>query len=153
MVLWYLETYYHKNLLREPGAVKMGGVGLDLGKIDVPVYFLSAEEDHICPWASTYAGAQNFGGEKVFVLGGSGHNAGVVNPPNKVKYGYRTNDEIGADAIDWYDGSMRHEGSWWPHWNDWLISLNAAEPIAAPKMGSRRYGQIEPAPGRYVLVK
>ncbi len=153
MILWYLDTYYNKNLLREPGAVEIGGVGLDLGKVDVPLYFMSAEEDHICPWASTYDGARLFGGEKVFVLGGSGHNAGVVNPPNKVKYGYRTNAFSGQSAQEWHAGSEQHEGSWWPHWNDWLAGLNTEPKVPPPPMGSAAHPVLEPAPGRYVTVR
>lgn len=153
MILWYLDTYYNQNLLREPGAVKIGGMGLDLGKIDVPVYFMSAEEDHICPWASTYDGAQNLGGDKVFVLGGSGHNAGVVNPPTKVKYGFRTNDLAGQDAQSWHEGSQQHPGSWWPHWNNWLADQNPEDRVVSPKVGSPKHPVIEPAPGRYVLVR
>ena len=153
MILWYLDTYYNKNLLRQPGAVVIGDVALDLGKIDVPLYFMSAEEDHICPWASTYTGAQNLGGDKVFVLGGSGHNAGVVNPPSKVKYGFRTNDLTGQSAKDWHAGAQTHEGSWWPHWNDWLSAQNAQDRQTPPKTGSRKHKVIEPAPGRYVKVR
>ena len=153
MILWYLDTYYNKNLLREPGAVSIGGVGLDLGKVDVPLYFLSAEEDHICPWASTYAGARNFGGDKVFVLGGSGHNAGVVNPPSKVKYGFRTNPLTGQDAQAWHAGSRQNAGSWWPHWNDWLASHGPEEKAPPPAMGTAEHPVIEPAPGRYVKVR
>ena len=153
MILWYLDTYYNKNLLREPGAVEIGGQKLDLGKIEVPLYFMSAEEDHICPWASTYKGAQNFTSEKVFVLGGSGHNAGVVNPPNKVKYGFRTNDIDGRDAREWYEGAKMHEGSWLPHWNAWLETQNAGERVDARAPGSKKYRPLEAAPGRYVKVR
>jgi polyhydroxyalkanoate synthase len=153
MIHWYLDTYYNKNLLREPGAVELGGVPLDLSKVETPLYFMSADEDHICPWASTYAGARNFGGEKVFVLGGSGHNAGVVNPPNKVKYGYRTNPDMNQDAADWHAGATAHEGSWWPHWDAWLAAHNTGEKVPALKLGNRKYKTIEAAPGSYVKVR
>jgi polyhydroxyalkanoate synthase len=153
MIMWYLETYYNKNLLREPGGVEIGGVPLDLGAIKVPVYFLSAEEDHICPWASTYDGAKNFGGKNVFVMGGSGHNAGVVNPPNKVKYGFRTNAKLDQDATIWHEGSVQHEGSWWPHWNDWLAKKSGAKSLAPSSLGSRSHPVLEAAPGSYVKVR
>ena len=153
MILWYLDTYYNKNLLREAGAVEIGGEKLDLSKIDAPLYFMSAEEDHICPWTSTYKGAQNFTAEKVFVLGGSGHNAGVVNPPNKVKYGFRTNDMEERDAADWYEGAELQEGSWWPHWNAWLETQNGREMVKARAPGSKKYRPLEAAPGRYVKVR
>lgn len=153
MIHWYLDTYYNKNLLREPGVVEIGGVPLDLSKVTTPLYFLSADEDHICPWASTYDGARNFGGEKVFVLGGSGHNAGVVNPPSKVKYGYRTNPDMDHDAANWHAASTAHEGSWWPHWETWLSAQNPDEKIAARKPGNRKYKTIEAAPGSYVKVR
>lgn len=153
MIHWYLDTYYNRNLLREPGGVTIGGVSLDLSKIKTPLYFMSADEDHICPWASTFNGAKLFGGEKVFVLGGSGHNAGVVNPPGKVKYGYRMNADMDQDAEAWHAGSTRHDGSWWPHWDDWLSERNVGEKAAARKPGSDTYPVLEAAPGRYVLVR
>jgi polyhydroxyalkanoate synthase len=153
MIHWYLDTYYNKNLLREPGGVVIGGAPLDLRKVETPIYFMSADEDHICPWASTYDGAQLFGGEKVFVLGGSGHNAGVVNPPNKVKYGYRTNDDLSLDADAWHAGSTKNEGSWWPHWNDWLIRRNGGDTVPPRLPGGETRKVIEAAPGRYVKAR
>ena len=153
MILWYLDTLYNKDLLKKPGAVEIGGEKLDLGKVAVPLYFMSAEEDHICPWASTYKGAQNFTCDKVFVLGGSGHNAGVVNPPTKTKYGYRTGAMDGQGAAGWIGQSTQHEGSWWPHWNTWLAAHNGDKMVAARKPGSKKFPVIEAAPGRYVTVR
>ena len=153
MLYWYLDTFYNKNLLREPGAIEFGGVPLDLGKVEVPVYFLSAEEDHICPWESTYRGTQLFGSQTTFVLGGSGHNAGVVNPPSKVKYGYRTNDDSPADALEWHAGSSQNEGSWWPHWGTWLAGRSGGKTAEPRVPGTDRHPVIEAAPGRYVKVR
>ena len=94
------------------------------------------------------------GGDAVFVLGGSGHNAGVVNPPSKKKYGYRTNDAQPASAEAWLAGAKQHEGSWWPHWQAWL-KKHSGRKSAAPRVpgASQAYPVVEPAPGRYVLVR
>lgn len=153
MLFWYLDSYYNKNLLSTPGGVVIDGVALDLGKVTVPVYFMSAEEDHICPWASTYKGTQLMGGDATFVLGGSGHNAGVVNPPTKVKYGFRVNAAMPADAQDWHAGSTANPGSWWPHWQDWLDTQNGEKTAKPRKPGTAKFPVIEAAPGRYVRVR
>jgi len=151
MITWYLENIYHKNLLVKPGGVSLAGTPIDLSKIKTPLYFLSAEEDHICPWESTYNGAKTFEGPVTFVLGGSGHNAGVVNPPAKGKYGYRTNPKRPDDAHTWLEGASQHDGSWWPHWSEWLAKRSGKQ-VAARRPGEGELAIIEPAPGRYVMV-
>jgi polyhydroxyalkanoate synthase len=113
------------------------------------VYFLSTREDHIAPWRSTYAGTQIVGGPKRFVLGGSGHIAGVINPASKNKRSYWLNDDVRSDAETWFNGATEQPGSWWSDWAAWLKPL--AGTLRAPrKLGADRYQPIEPAPGRYV---
>ena len=110
---FYLRNMYLYNRMREPDGITLGGVGIDLRRIKVPQYFLSASEDHIAPWKSTYAGTQLVSGPVRFVLGASGHIAGVMNPPAGKKYCYWTNDKIAATPDEWFAGIERHEGSWW----------------------------------------
>lgn len=116
---FYLRQLYQENLLIEPGGISLCGVPIDLGKIRIPTYLLSTREDHIAPWASTYAATQLYGGKSTFVLAGSGHIAGVINPPSVEKYGYWTNEALPADPKDWLEGATQHPGSWWPHWRQW----------------------------------
>ncbi len=151
MITWYLENVYHKNLLVKPGGLSLDGTPIDLSEITTPLYFLSTEEDHICPWESTYHGAGTFKGTVTFVLGGSGHNAGVVNPPTKSKYGYRTNDRRPTDPMAWLADAEHHDGSWWPHWSEWLAK-HSAERVAARRPADGGLSIIEPAPGRYVKM-
>ena len=113
---FYLRNMYQNNLLIQPGGITLKGVPIDLGTIKTPCYFLSTKEDHIAPWASTYRGSLHFGGPVRFVLGGSGHIAGVINPPASTKYGYWTNPKRPATAQAWLDGAQLSEGSWWPDW-------------------------------------
>src|SRR5260221_5875392 len=105
-----------KNLLRKPGGITLAGVKIDLSKVTVPTYFVSAIEDHIAPWKTTYAGRQLLSGKSKFVLGGSGHIAGMINPPSANKYGYWTNEVLPKDAEAWFEGAKQHEGSWWTDW-------------------------------------
>ena len=151
MITWYLENVYHKNLLVKPGGLSLNGTPIDLSKVTTPLYFLSTEEDHICPWESTYHGAAAFKGPVTFVLGGSGHNAGVVNPPAKGKYGYRTSPKRPEDPKAWLSDARHHDGSWWPHWSDWLAK-HSTEQVAARHPADGGLAIIEPAPGRYVKV-
>src|SRR2546422_866291 len=111
---YYLRNMYMKNLLREPGGLTLGGVKIDLAKVNVPAYFVSAIEDHIAPWKTTYAGPQILGGKSRFVLSGSGHIAGMINPPAAEKYGYWTGTEISGDPDTWFAEAQQHPGSWWP---------------------------------------
>ena len=149
---FYLRNMYQKNLLVEPGGVTLKGVPIDLGKIATPCYFLSTKEDHIAPWASTYQGSRRFGGPVRFVLGGSGHIAGVINPPPSTKYGYWTNDARAADAEQWLRGAEHHEGSWWPDWQAWLVRKSGAK-VAARDPAAGGLPPLEDAPGNYVKVR
>ncbi|MCL6609221.1 MAG: class I poly(R)-hydroxyalkanoic acid synthase, partial [Geminicoccaceae bacterium] len=117
---FYLRAFYLENRLVEPGGIELLGVPIDLRRIRVPAYFLSTREDHIAPWRSTYAGARRLGGPVRFVLGGSGHIAGVVNPPAAEKYGYWTRAALPEDPEAWRAGARFRPGSWWPHCLAWL---------------------------------
>ena len=119
---FYLRKCYHENALVRPGGISLGGVPIDLTRIDLPVYWLSTKEDHIAPWKSTYAATQLYQGPKRFVVAGSGHIAGVVNPPASGKYGYWLNDDLPADPETWFAGAQHHEGSWWADWAQWNAS-------------------------------
>lgn len=146
---WYLRNMYMENRLIEPGGIELAGVKLDLGKIKTPVYFLSAQQDHIAKWKTTYTGTQLHGGPVTFVLSGSGHIAGVVNPPVPEKYGYWTNAELPADPDTWFAGATQHKGSWWLHWQQWL-EPQAGDRVAPIQPGEGKLPVIEDAPGTYV---
>lgn len=150
---WYLRHMYLENRLIEPGGIELDGVKIDLRKISTPSYFVSTREDHIAKWNSTYGGTQLPKGPVTFVLGGSGHIAGIVNPPRKNKYGYWTNDELPADPYEWLEGASFNEGSWWPHWQAWMTDNRYADPdkmVPAREPGDGQLPLLEPAPGRYV---
>ena len=146
----YVRTMYWENKLREPGGIVIDGVPIDLGNINVPVYFLATIADHIVLWQAAYKGTQLVGGDTRFVLAGSGHLAGVINPPAKGKYPHWINEDLPADAAAWFDGATQHEGSWWPDWYNWLQSHNDKQ-VTSPKPGKHKsYPIIEDAPGSYV---
>lgn len=146
----YIRTMYWENKLREPGSIVIDGVPIDLNNIDVPVYFLATIADHIVLWQAAYKGTQFTSGEKRFVLAGSGHLAGVINPPETGKYPHWINSELPETAAEWFDGAEQHEGSWWPDWYQWLMSHNNKK-VTAPKPGKHKsYPVIEDAPGSYV---
>jgi polyhydroxyalkanoate synthase subunit PhaC len=147
---FYLRNMYLKNLLKQPGAIELAGVPIDLAPVSVPAYFISTIEDHIAPWRSTYAGARLLKGEVRFVLGGSGHIAGIINPPAAKKYCYWTNDELPDSAEAWLDGAKQHPGSWWTDWAEWVGERAGDKvPARAPGTGLE---VIEDAPGSYVKV-
>ncbi len=149
---FYLRNMYLRNALREPGGIELDGVSIDISKITAPAYFLSAQEDHIAPWQTTFNGATLLAGPVRFVLGESGHIAGVINPPGRDKYGYRSND--GATLRDpetWLKTSERSGGSWWPDWQRW-IEPHAGEQVAPRQLGGGDLAVLEPAPGSYVQV-
>jgi polyhydroxyalkanoate synthase len=149
---FYLRNMYMKNLLKEPGGITLDGVAIDLGKIKTPSYFISTVEDHIAPWKSTYLGAQRFSGPVRFVLGGSGHIAGIVNPPAANKYGYWRNDDLAETAEAWLEGTTQHPGSWWTDWQEWVTKLNDSKvPARDPAAG--KLGVIEDAPGSFVKFR
>jgi polyhydroxyalkanoate synthase len=153
MYCWYLRHTYLHNELRQPGRLTVCGEKLDLGKIQAPVYIYGSREDHIVPWKAAYASTRLLKGKKRFVLGASGHIAGVINPPAKGKRSHWIGNSLPADAESWFDAATEHQGSWWTDWSAWLKSL-AGKPVPAPKTpGNRQYKAIEPAPGRYVKAK
>jgi polyhydroxyalkanoate synthase len=143
---------YINNLLRTPGGITLNGVPIDLTKIKVPLYFASTLEDHIAPWKSTYAGAQLFKSKVRFVLGGSGHIAGIVNPPAAHKYGYWTNDELAATPQAWLDSATQHPGSWWTDWEKWVAAY-AGDKVPARIPGKGKLKALEDAPGSYVKLR
>ena len=152
MHTFYLRNMYQKNLLKEPGGITIDGVEVDLSKVKVPVYFLSAREDHIAPWQSTYQGTQLVGGPVRFVLGASGHIAGVINPPVANKYGYWTAAETPADPADWFASAEKHDGSWWTDWNQWVGEFAGGETDARVP-GEGPLPALEDAPGSYVAAR
>ncbi|KAB2920568.1 MAG: class I poly(R)-hydroxyalkanoic acid synthase [Hyphomicrobiaceae bacterium] len=148
---FYLREFYHENKLAR-GQMTIGGVKLDLAKVRLPIYELCAKEDHIAPAKSVFIGSKLFGGPVTYVLAGSGHIAGVINPPgDKMKYQYWTNDKKAATLEAWIDSAKEHPGSWWPHYADWLAK-HSGSMVPSRKPGAR-LGVIEDAPGSYVKVK
>jgi polyhydroxyalkanoate synthase len=147
---FYLRNMYLDNALKEPGGISLLGVPIDLSKVKIPAYFLSTIEDHIAPWRATYQGSKLFSGPVRFVLGGSGHIAGVINPPVDNKYGYFTNTKKPGDADAWLKGATKHEGSWWNDWKPWIAKLNGEDQVPARKPGDGKLSVIEDAPGSYV---
>jgi polyhydroxyalkanoate synthase len=152
MLLWYLEKVYIENGLREPGHLSLDSTPIDISRIRTPCFVLATKEDHIAPWTSVYPTARLLGGEVRFVLGGSGHIAGVINPPSeRPKYGYWIRDDYPNTAEEWLAGATYTEGSWWPLWADWLEAQDRARPVPARRPGERELAVIETAPGSYVL--
>jgi polyhydroxyalkanoate synthase len=149
---FYLRRFYQENRLIEPGGISLCGVPIDLRHIRLPVYMLSTREDHIAPWASTYAATRLYRGKTTFVLAGSGHIAGIINPPSVEKYGYWTNASLPPDPADWLEGAEQHAGSWWPHWRDWNAA-HAGKKVAARHPGDGALTPIEDAPGSYVRAR
>ncbi|EIV1852136.1 class I poly(R)-hydroxyalkanoic acid synthase [Vibrio vulnificus] len=143
------ELYLNNKLVQDKG-VKIGGVWIDLDKIRIPSYFISTKEDHIALWQGTYRGALNMGGNKTFVLGESGHIAGIVNPPAKNKYGFWVNDNLDESADEWLSNAQHKEGSWWTHWDQWLAQFNPDEKVLPYRQGSEANPVIDIAPGQYV---
>ena len=149
MHTYYVRNMYLHNRLREPDGITLAGEGIDLRRITIPQYFLSGSEDHIAPWKSTYAGTQLASGPVRFVLGASGHIAGVLNPPAAKKYCYWTNEKIAATPDEWLAGVERHEGSWWGDWDRWVGQFaGGSAPARQPGDGALK--PIEDAPGSYV---
>ena len=143
----YLRKMYLENQLIEPDGIEVDGIGLDVGEIKTPVFFISTEKDHIAPWQTTYYGYLSHGGEKEFVLGESGHIAGIINPPGKKKYGYYTNPTTQRRASTWLSKAQYNEDSWWLHWSKWLSKHSGKK--VKPKT-KQPYPPLEAAPGSYV---
>jgi polyhydroxyalkanoate synthase subunit PhaC len=149
---YYLRNCYLENRL-SAGSMVLDNTLLDLSKVRVPIYNLATREDHIAPADSVLYGSQFFGGPVKYVLSGSGHIAGVVNPPSSGKYQFWTNDNIRDVALaDWLKGAQEHKGSWWPDWREWLAGIDAEE-VPAREVGTGALPAIEDAPGSYVRVR
>jgi len=155
MYCWYLRNTYLENNLVEPGKATVCGEPIDLGRINVPTFLYASREDHIVPWQGAYRSTHVLKGKTRFVLGASGHIAGVINPPLKKKRSHW----IGASAAlpespeDWFDTAIEYPGSWWPEWSTWLAAFGGKQVAAPKKPGNAAYKPIEPAPGRYVKEK
>lgn len=147
---WYMRNLYHDNALRVPGRLSMCGTRVDLGRVAMPVYLLATREDHIVPWHSAYQSTRLLGGPTRFVLGASGHIAGVINPASKNKRSYWVNPDVRGDAESWLAAAEEKKGSWWSDWTAWLAPHAGDSRSARTKLGNARYKAIEPAPGRYV---
>ncbi|HUW39075.1 MAG TPA: class I poly(R)-hydroxyalkanoic acid synthase [Rhodocyclaceae bacterium] len=151
---FYLRNMYLNNLLKEPGGIALNGVAIDLGKVEVPSYFISTVEDHIAPWKSTYLGASRLAGPVRFVLGGSGHIAGIVNPPSANKYCYWTGAaKLPATPEQWLGEADRHPGSWWGDWQRWLAGLNGDDRVPARDPARGKLEAVEDAPGSFVKFR
>lgn len=150
MYSYYLRNMYIENKVIEPDALEVCGTKNNLTKIKTPSYFLSTIDDHIAPWKTTFKGTEVMAGPVEFVLGGSGHIAGVINPPYKEKRNHWTGGKLGEGAEAWLESAESKPGSWWPHWSEW-VKQYAGEPVPArAELGSKDYAEIEAAPGRYV---
>ena len=149
---FYLRNCYLENRLAK-GEMEIGGVRLDLKQTQVPVYNLATREDHIAPPRSVFFGSSFFGGKVTFVLAGSGHIAGVINPPDRKKYQYWTGAAPKGDRYEsWLKTAREHPGSWWPHWQAWIEAQNHTR-VKARRIGGGKLKPIEDAPGSYVKVK
>jgi len=153
MYCTYLRDTYLENKLRVPGATTSLGVPVDLGRVDRPSFIVATREDHIVPWRSAYRSLGLLGGEKTFVLGASGHVAGVINPAAKNRRSYWAGTPYPLDPQAWLQGAAERPGSWWPQWAGWLGQYGGGTRKARKKLGNARYPAIEPAPGRYVKQK
>ena len=151
MHTFYLRNMYLNNKLREPCGITLAGEPIDLSKIDIPAYFISTVEDHIAPWKTTYLGAQLLNGPVQFTLGGSGHIAGIVNPPAANKYWYWTNDKLRDTADEWLATAQKHDGSWWSDWANWIAGFGGGKVPARIPGGKLKI--IEDAPGSYASLR
>jgi polyhydroxyalkanoate synthase len=154
MHMFYLRKMYQENLLVKPGGITLRNTPIDLRKVSIPVCILSTKEDHIAPWKATYSGTQLYKGPVKFILSGSGHIAGVVNPAGSDKYGYWTSDAAKnpKKPEDWLKSATQHKGSWWPEWKTWIAQFEG-EQVPARKPGDGKLKVLENAPGSYVKVK
>ena len=164
MFCWYLRNCYLENKLREPGASRWPAQPVDFRSIDMPTFLYASKEDHIVPWTSAYASTQLLSGEVTFVLGASGHIAGVINPPAKNKRNYwvatgtgppttRSGRELEADPDRWLEAAEKVPGSWWPNWYAWLAPHGGTQVNARKQLGNAEYAPLEEAPGSYVRAK
>jgi polyhydroxyalkanoate synthase len=153
MYVWYLRHTYLQNDLRVPGKLTVCGEKLDLSRVKAPVYVYASREDHIVPWEAAFENTKVMKGRSRFVLGASGHIAGVINPPAAKKRSHWVDGKGGGSAQQWFDSAKEVPGSWWTDWAAWL-EPHAGQRVPAPKAyGDRKHKAIEAAPGRYVRVK
>jgi polyhydroxyalkanoate synthase subunit PhaC len=150
---FYLRNMYIKNLLGVPGGITLAGVPIDLSTVDVPAYFISTAEDHISPWKTTYKGANYLAGDVRFVLGGSGHIAGIINPPAAKKYQYWTNDARPPTADEWFKGATPRPGSWWDDWQAWIAARNTKDGREDKVPARIPANALEDAPGSYAMLR
>ncbi len=151
---FYLRKMYQENLLAQPEGLSLAGVTIDLSRIDIPTYIVATREDHIAPWQSCFAACGLYRGQRRFVLGASGHIAGIINPPEAGKYGYWTGPVVEAqDADAWLAAAGHHEGSWWNDWHAWQRRRSGGKKVLARVPGEGSLRPIEDAPGAYVLEK
>ncbi len=148
----YLRKMYLENAFKEKGGITVGDIPIDVRTIDTPSYFISTEDDHITPWRSAYAGAKLFSGPVRFVLGKSGHIAGIVNHPDAGKYGYYTGGNIDGTPDEWREHVESHDGSWWPDWNKWLGEFSDGK-VPVRQAGQGKLKVLEDAPGSFVRMK
>ena len=151
MYAYYLRHMYLDNRLRERGALTMAGEVIDLGRIATPTYVYASRDDHIVTWRSAYRTTELVRGDVTFVLGASGHIAGVINPPEAGRRNYWTNELVTESADDWLARARSVPGSWWPHWTQWLAAQGGAKRPAPRSTGNAQYAPLIPAPGTYVL--
>lgn len=149
--LFYLREFYKNNCLSQ-GKMVLGDQKLDLSQVKIPIYLQSAKDDHIAPFRSVYKSTKLFKGPIRYIIAGSGHIAGVINPPSANKYQYWTNDKLPATVEEWQAGSTEHPGSWWGDWDKWLSKLSG-EKVPARKPGDGKLKVLGDAPGEYVKVK
>ncbi|MNN20678.1 Poly-beta-hydroxybutyrate polymerase [compost metagenome] len=149
MYCWYMRHTYLQNDLKS-GKQQVCGETLDLGKLDMPTYLVGTREDHIVPWRGAFASSRLLKGPTRFVLGASGHIAGVINPPAKKKRSYWTNTELPGAPDDWFAGAEEHAGSWWGDWAEWLAKTSGERGVPVTNLGSSDYPPLEAAPGSYV---
>jgi polyhydroxyalkanoate synthase len=150
MYLYYLRNLYLDNKLREPEALTMTDAAIDLSRVSMPLYVYASRDDHIVPWRSAYRTTALVGGDVTFVLGASGHIAGVINPPQPPRRNYWTNDLITDATEDWFARAQLVHGSWWPHWAKWLAEYGGTKRRAPSAVGRDAHPALEPAPGSYV---
>ena len=150
--LFYLRRMYIDNALSKPGGISLKGVPIDLSKVSIPIYLQAAVDDHIAPCRSVFKSTGLYSGDVRFMLAGSGHIAGVINPPAANKYQYWTNEDAPLDFEEWRAGATEHPGSWWQDWDGWLAPQSGKK-VAARQPGDGELEPIEDAPGSYVKVK
>jgi polyhydroxyalkanoate synthase len=148
---FYIRSCYLENRLAR-GEMVIDGVRLNLRKVKIPVYEIATREDHIAPARSVFRGAKFFGGDVTYVLGGSGHIAGIINPPSKGKYNYLTGGPVKGTFDEWVASAKETKGSWWPHWLEW-VTAQAPRKVPARIPGDGKIKPICDAPGEYVRVK